>query len=427
MARIAIVGAGVSGLTSAWLLARDGHDVTLFEAGATAGGHTCTVPVELPEGTHQVDMGFIVLNDRNYPLLHAMLAELGVATAPSDMSFAVTDGEGGFEYASTSAGGLFARRRHLLSPRFLRMVADVRRFQRESRALLETPGDGPSLGDYLSDGGYSRWFVDRLLVPQASAVWSADPAQMWTFPAKFLVRFFANHGMLTLTDRPQWSYVRGGSQTYVRAILAELGDRVRVGTPVDAVHRHADGVVVTPRGGLPDRFDDVVLATHSDQALALLADPTEDERRILGAIPYADNEAVLHTDRSLLPRRRAAWASWVYHLLDESTGHTTVTYLMNRLQALDASREICVTLNRTAAVDPATIHHVRHFSHPVFTPEGMRAQTEHATISGAGRTHFCGAYWRWGFHEDGVWSAHRVRDAIAARPAAASAPLAEAA
>src|SRR3954452_15847342 len=320
MARIAVVGAGVSGLTAAHALRRDGHDVVVLEANDYAGGHTCTVtPGGLP-----VDMGFIVLNDRNYPNFTALLAELGVATQPSDMSFAVTSPDGRFEYSSASLGGLFAT---LPRPAFARMLIDVRRFQREALALLESDDD-ISLGHYLERGGYSRWFVDRLLVPQAAAVWSADPAQMWEFPARFLARFFHNHGILSLRDRPQWSTVVGGSHSYVKALTAGLD--VRTSAPVRQIRRLPAHVEVDGA-----RFDEVVVATHSDQALRMLADPSPDERRVLGAIPYQDNEVVLHTDRALLPRRRRAWASWVYHLLDKPTGRPAVSYHMNRLQALD--------------------------------------------------------------------------------------------
>lgn len=400
MARIAVIGAGVSGLTAAYTLRKAGHDVTVLEAASYAGGHTCTVPI----GDVAVDMGFIVLNDRNYPSFTALLAELGVATQPSDMSFAVASQDGRFEYSSASPAGLLAT---LPRPAFARMLLDVRRFQREAAALLDSDDD-VSLGDWLEANGFSRWFIDRLLVPQASAVWSADPAQMWTFPARFLARFFHNHGMLALRDRPRWSTVTGGAATYVRALTAQLD--VRRDTPVRSIRRLAGGVDVTP-GGL---FDEVVIATHADQALEMLADATPAERSVLGAIPYQDNEVVLHTDRSLLPRRRRAWASWVYHLLEEPTGRSTVSYHMNRLQALDCEQELIVTLNRTEAIDPRTILTARTFAHPVFTPEGMAAQERHGLISGANRTHYAGAYWRWGFHEDGVWSGLRAAASVEA-------------
>jgi uncharacterized protein len=408
--KLAIVGGGVSGLVTGHLLQRD-HDVTLFEAGAYAGGHTNTVRV----GRHAVDTGFIVFNDRNYPSFERLLARLGVATQPSQMSFGVSDARGEFEYASHSPNGLFATRRHLATPWFHRMLADLVRFQRDARALLADGAGDPSLGAWLEERRYSRAFVDRLIVPQASAVWSADPRQMWTFPARFLAAFFDNHGMLGLRDRPRWQTVTGGSARYVEALTRPWRDRIRLATPVQAIARHDDHVAVTVRGRPPERFDEVILATHSDQALALLADASAAEHEILGAIPYALNEAVLHTDRRLLPRRRRAWASWNYHLVDEPTGATTVTYHMNRLQALRADRELCVTLNRTAAIDPSTIIRTIPYAHPVYTAAGERAQRRHAEISGRNRTHYCGAYWGWGFHEDGVRSALRVAERFGAR------------
>jgi uncharacterized protein len=408
--KLAIVGGGVSGLVTGHLLQRD-HDVTLFEAGAYAGGHTNTVRV----GRHAVDTGFIVFNDRNYPSFERLLARLGVATQPSQMSFGVSDARGEFEYASHSPNGLFATRRHLATPWFHRMLADLVRFQRDARALLADGAGDPSLGAWLEERRYSRAFVDRLIVPQASAVWSADPRQMWTFPARFLAAFFDNHGMLGLRDRPRWQTVTGGSARYVEALTRPWRDRIRLATPVQAIARHDDHVAVTVRGRPPERFDEVILATHSDQALALLADASAAEHEILGAIPYAPNEAVLHTDRRLLPRRRRAWASWNYHLVDEPTGATTVTYHMNRLQALRADRELCVTLNRTAAIDPSTIIRTIPYAHPVYTAAGERAQRRHAEISGRNRTHYCGAYWGWGFHEDGVRSALRVAERFGAR------------
>jgi predicted NAD/FAD-binding protein len=283
----------------------------------------------------------------------------------------------------------------------------VPRFQREARALLRSDDD-PSLAEWLERRAFSRPFVERLIVPQAAAVWSADPRQMWSFPARFLAEFFSNHGMLELRGRPRWRTVKGGSRRYVDALVAPFRERLRLATPVDAIARHDDHVAVTPRGGEAERFDAVVLATHADQALALLADATPREHEVLGAIPYQPNEAVLHTDRRLLPRRRRAWASWNFHLLDAPAGRPAVTYHMNRLQSLRASEELCVTLNRTEAIDPARIVATFSYAHPVYTSEGVAAQRRHEQISGRRRTHFCGAYWSWGFHEDGVASAVRV-------------------
>ena len=410
--RIAIVGAGISGLAVAHRL-HDRHEVTVFEAGSHPGGHTNTIRVDTERATHHVDTGFIVFNDRNYPSFERLLGELGVVSQPSSMSFAVTDATGDFEYSSTSANGLFANRAHLVSPSFLRMVAEVRRFQRAARELLLDGGDGPSLGHWVERLRFSHHFVERLIVPQASAVWSADPRQMWTFPARFLAEFFDNHGMLDLRDRPRWRTVRGGSARYVEALIRPWRRRLRLGTPVEAIERGDGHVTVRPRGGEPERFDEVVIATHSDQALAMLADATDREHEVLGAIPYQPNEAVLHTDASLLPRRRRAWASWNYHLLDEPPGRTTVTYHMNRLQSLDADREFCVTLNRSEAIDPDKVIRRIEYAHPVYTAAGAAAQRRHHEISGRNRTHYCGAYWGWGFHEDGVVSGLRVAERLA--------------
>ena len=412
--KIAIVGAGISGLTAAHLLHKN-HEIAVFEANAYAGGHTNTVRVDTAYETHHVDTGFIVFNDRNYPNFERLLGRLNVASQPSDMSFAVSDEHGDFEYASTSANGLFANRAHLAKPWFHRMLADVVRFQRAGRELLARHDGGPSLGHWVEELRFSRPFIDRLIVPQASAVWSADPRQMWSFPARFLVEFFANHGMLGLRDRPRWRTVKGGSARYVEALTGPWRDRLRLNTPVDHIARAESHVVVKARGHEPERFDEVVLATHSDQALRLLADPTDREHELLGAIPYQPNEAVLHTDAKLLPRRRRAWASWNYHLLSDPPGKTTVTYHMNRLQALATDTQFCVTLNRSEAIDPSTIIRTIEYAHPVYTAAGEAAQKRHEEISGRHtRTHYCGAYWGWGFHEDGVKSGMRVAERFAA-------------
>ena len=410
--RVAIIGAGVSGLVCAHRLHSE-HELVLFEAGDEPGGHANTVRVETETGVHDVDTGFIVFNDRNYPNFERLLEELKVPTQASPMSFGVSDGLD-FEYSATSPNGLFASRGNLIKPSFHRMVADLVRFNREARELLGSEED-PSLREWLAERRYSRDFVERLIVPQASAVWSADPAQMWSFPARFLVEFFDNHGMLGFRGRPRWRTITGGSRRYIEALTRPWQERLRLSTAVTEVSRHSDHVVVSTRTGEPERFDAVVIATHSDQALALLADPSERERELLEAVPYQRNEAVLHTDRSLLPRRRRAWASWNYHLGADAAGGCTVTYHMNRLQSLRAEEEFCVTLNRTAAIDPERIIRTIGYSHPVYTPAGVAAQSRHEQISGRNRTHYCGAYWGWGFHEDGVNSALRVAREIGAR------------
>jgi predicted NAD/FAD-binding protein len=411
--KIAIVGAGISGLTAAHLLHAT-HEVTVFEANDYAGGHTNTIRVDTAHETHHVDTGFIVFNDRNYPNFERLLQAIDAPSQPSSMSFAVSDESGDFEYSSTSANGLFANRAHLAKPWFHRMLADVVRFQRAGRALLaSTANQGPSLGHWVEELRFSRPFIDRLIVPQASAVWSADPRQMWSFPARFLVEFFANHGMLGLRDRPQWRTVKGGSARYVEQLTKPWRDSIRLATPVKNIARAEDHVAVTACGHAPEHFDHVILATHSDQALKLLADPTQREHELLGAIPYQPNEAVLHTDETLLPRRRRAWASWNYHLLEDPPGKTTVTYHMNRLQSLDTQTQFCVTLNRSHAIAPDKIIKKIDYAHPVYTAQGEKAQARFDEISGRHtRTHYAGAYWGWGFHEDGVKSGIRAAEAL---------------
>ena len=407
---IAIVGAGVSGLVAARLL-HGKHEITVFEAAPYAGGHTNTIRVDTAYETQHVDTGFIVFNDRNYPHFTRLLDELGVEHQPSHMSFAVADERGDFEYSSGSLGGLYAKAAHAVSPTFQRMVLDYVRFNRKGRELLADPraNGTPSLRDWLDDCGFSPAFVERLIVPQVSAVWSADPEQLWEFPARFLVEFFDNHGMLELTGRPKWMTVKGGSQRYVEKLVRPFEQRVHLSCPIVAVRRFADHVELTPADGPALTFDQVVLAVHSDQALKMLgADATATEREVLAAIPYQANEAVLHTDRKLLPRRRRAWSSWNYHLLHEPADRTTVTYHMNRLQSLEADREFCVTLNRTEAIEPERVIRTIAYAHPVFSAAGVAAQKRHHEISGANRTHYCGAYWGWGFHEDGVVSALRA-------------------
>jgi uncharacterized protein len=405
--RIAIVGAGVSGLVAAHLLQRD-HEVTLYEAGPYAGGHTNTIRVDTEHRTYHVDTGFIVMNDRNYPNFTRLLAKLGVATQATNMSFSVKGEDEDFEYAGTPRG-LFCQPRNLASPLFQRMIADLLRFNRELRRLLEREETGESLQDFLVRRRFSEVFIRRLIVPQVSAVWSADPRQISSFPVRFLAEFFANHGMLGFRDRPHWATVAGGSARYVEALTRPLREHIRLDCPVRSITRAEDHVEIVSAGQPAERYDQVVIAAHSDQALALLSDPSEREHEVLGAIPYQHNEAVLHTDSNLLPRRRGARAAWNFHLLREPKPLSTVTYYMNHLQRLDADRDFCVTLNRTEAIDPAKIIRTIAYSHPVFTPAGVAAQSQHGAIGGlATRTHYCGAYWGWGFHEDGVLSALRA-------------------
>lgn len=417
--KIAIVGTGVSGLVAAHHLHRQ-HEITVYEAAARIGGHTHTVTVPDPGGRGNpggdpvaIDTGFIVFNDRNYPNFEALLGELGVASQPSHMSFSVSDGRGGFEFSGTP-WGLFARPSHLLSPTFLRMLREWRRFNRLAPGLIGMNGTAPSLGHWLEREGFSRHFIDRLIVPQASAVWSADPEQMWSFPASFMAEFFDNHGMYSLRDRPSWKTVAGGSRSYVEAITAPWIDRVRTAAAVRRIERLPDEVRIEAVGCETESFDRVVIAAHSDQALTMLGDPSEAERAVLGAIPYQPNEAVLHTDASLMPRRRAAWSSWNFHLAEQPPSRTTVTYWMNHLQRLRTRRQYFLTLNRGEEIDPSKVLRSFAYDHPVYTAEGVAAQHRRAEVSGVNRTHYCGAYWGWGFHEDGVVSGLKVCEELGA-------------
>ena len=407
--RIAVVGSGIAGLTAAHRLMRR-HEVVLFEADSRPGGHAHTVDVELPEGRFAVDTGFLVLNPESYFGFTALLDELGVETKPSDMSFSVSCERTGLEYNGTSLNGLFAQRRNLFRPAFHRMVRDILRFFRQAPELLAGEGPGPSLGEWLDEHGYSREFVDWHAVPMGAAIWSARPEALRRMPARFFVRFFERQGFLQANGRPVWRTVEGGSRRYVEAITKPLGRRVRLSTPVAGVRRLDEGVEILTAAHAPERFDHVVLACHSDQALRMLQDPSEDERRLLSCFPYQENDTVLHHDESLLPRTRRAWAAWNYHLsgAPEQEQRVAVSYWLNALQGVPCEDQLLVTLNRTEAIDPAKVLRRFTYHHPVYTAEGVKAQAEHGLISGVRRTHYCGAYWGYGFHEDGLQSAVRA-------------------
>ena len=402
--RIAVIGSGVAGLLAAERLAT-AHDVVVFEADTRIGGHTHTVTVDGLQGPIAVDTGFIVCNDRTYPGFLGMLDRLGVSTRTSTMSFSVRCERTGLEYNGGSFGQLFAQRSNLLRWSFWAMLRDILRFHRKA------PGFGNSdatLADVLRDGGFGRRFAEHYLVPMMAAIWSAEPERLMAMPARFFVRFFHNHGMLQVDDRPQWYTVTGGSRCYLDPLLRTFRDRIRTGAEVVALHRDPDGVRVQVKGQPPERFDAAVVAAHSDQALRMLANPTADERAVLGAIPYQENEVVLHTDTSLLPKRRAAWAAWNYHIATVPSQRATVTYCMNILQGLPGPEVYCVTLNRTEAIDPAKILRRFVYHHPVFDEAGVAAQERVPSINGPQRTWFCGAWCGFGFHEDAVQSALRV-------------------
>jgi predicted NAD/FAD-binding protein len=414
--RIAIVGGGISGLSAAWLLSRS-HDVTVFEAEPRLGGHTATVDVRLDGRDYAIDTGFIVFNDRTYPGFIRLLDELGVASQPTEMSFSVSHEAADLEYAGSNLDTLFAQRRNLLRPAYWCMLRDILRFNREAATDLETGAltAGTTLGDYLDAKRYSADFRDWYLVPMGAAIWSSGTRGMAAFPLEFFVRFFRNHGLLSIDDRPQWRTIVGGSRSYLAPLTRAFRDRIHGADPVTRVERLADGVRVRTAAGVSADFDHAVLACHSDQALALLDAPSHAEREVLGAIPYRANDVVLHTDTRVLPRRRRAWSSWNYRVRPGGEELPVLSYDMNILQRIDSPHTFCVTLNDTAAIDPARILGRYSYSHPVFTVEGTRAQQRWSDVNGAQRTWFCGAWWANGFHEDGVQSAVRVASALGVR------------
>lgn len=409
--KIAIVGAGVSGLTCAHYLAPD-HQVSVFEADSRMGGHTDTHDLTVNGAEYRIDSGFIVFNEANYPLFCRLLADLGVDSQPTQMSFGAIDVASGVEYNATDINRLFCQRRNLLRPRFWKMVSDILRFYRESPKLLENPDDLTTTADYLREHRYSDAFVRWHLVPMASALWSAPPEQIGQFPMRYMVQFFANHRMLQVEDRPEWRVVKGGSSTYVDALIGRLDAEMRAATPVRQVT--SEGSVWQVRTDANDEtFDRIVFACHSDQALALIDQPTAAETQVLGAIGYQHNEVVVHCDPSVMPRNRNAWAAWNAWIPPRELDACTVTYSMNILQDLPDAPDFLVTLNQTDQIHPDRIYARRQYAHPVYSPESVAAQARHAEIDGQRGLHFCGAYWGWGFHEDGVRSAHRVIDALA--------------
>jgi predicted NAD/FAD-binding protein len=406
--KIAIIGSGISGLVSAFLLNRS-HEISLFEASDRVGGHTHTVEVTVDGRRHAVDTGFMLFNNSTYPNFTRLLGQLGVGFKPTPMGFSVTDPDTGLQYNGNNLNGLFAQRRNLLSPGFWGMLRDISRFNKEAQRDLSEGriAADATLDDYLKAGGYSERFILHYIVPMGAAIWSMPMADMLGFPMQVLVRYFKNHGLLSMGNRPQWSVIEGGSSAYIAPLTASFKDKIRLDCPVNRVERDKDAVVIHSASG-SERFDKVVFACHSDQALKLLSEPSDAEQSILGALPYADNEVVLHTDTSLLPERKAARAGCNYRL--GGPGHTrvAVTYDMNIVQGIQSDSTFCVSLNQSAGISPFKVLAQYAYAHPQFSLTAVAAQVRWEELNGAHHTYYCGAYWASGSHEDGVISALRV-------------------
>lgn len=400
--KVAVIGSGIAGNVAAYKLRKE-HDITVFESGSYVGGHTNTMDVYEDDRALAVDTGFIVFNDRTYPNFIRLLEEIGQESQPSEMSFSVQADDGRVEYSGSSLNGLFAQRKNLLRPSFYRMIRDILRFNRTTLPNVDRLDGAETLRNYLLENGYSKEFIDHYLIPMAAAIWSAEPGSVLEMPVKFLVRFFANHGLLQISDRPVWHVIKGGSREYVNKLVAGHQDRIRLNSPVQSIRRTDDYVEVHSATGGSERFDYVFVACHSDQALSLLQDASPMEREVLGAIQYQSNEAILHTDASLMPKKQCAWSAWNYHIPRDSARHVAVTYNMNILQGLKANKQYLVTLNNDRHIDPGKVIRTVQYEHPVYSRESVAAQRRQSEIN-EDRTFFCGAYWRNGFHEDGVVS-----------------------
>ena len=410
--KIAVVGTGISGMSAAWLLSQR-HDITVYECDRRIGGHSNTVTVKGANGPIPVDTGFIVYNEQTYPNLTALFAHLKVPTQPSDMSFSVSLAGGGLEYSGGGLSGLFAEKRNILRPRFWSMLHDLQRFYREApRDLAQLEQIHTTLGDYLDANAYGEAFRRDHLLPMAASIWSAPASAILDYPAASFIRFQNSHGLLRLRNRPPWRTVRGGSRAYVDRLTQGFADRIRLSAGVAAIHRQGQSVTVLDRNGGTAIFDHVVIATHADQALALLSDPTEDERRLLGAFAYSRNTAVLHSDPALMPKRRAVWSSWNHiggH--DDESAPPAVTYWMNSLQRLPEDTPLFVTLNPKRS--PFNVWHSETYRHPLFSSAAIRAQRQLWSLQGIGNTWFCGAYFGAGFHEDGLQAGLAVAEQLA--------------
>ncbi len=406
MKNIAIIGTGISGLTAGHLLSEK-HSVTLFEKNDYIGGHTATIDFEWLGKNYAIDTGFIVFNDKTYPNFLKLLAKIGIGKQATEMSFSVTNSRKDFEYNGNNLNSLFAQRSNIFKPKFWSLIRQILKFNKLCKALYEQDSipDGQSIGDFLEAHKFNKMFCQNYILPMAAAIWSSSLNQIKGFELKFFIQFFYNHGLLNIQDRPQWYVIPGGSKSYIPPLIEDFKDKIQLQANIKSVHRHDIGVSIEFEDGTLKKFDEVIFACHSDEALALLAQPTEQELAILGAMPYVNNEVVLHTDINMLPKRQLAWASWNYLLNDDPNALATLTYNMNILQGLDVEPTFCVTLNKTDAIDPTKIVRRFDYMHPVFSTQSQYAQTQRDKICGQNQTHFCGAYWYNGFHEDGVRSA----------------------
>lgn len=432
--KIAVIGAGISGLTAAYVLSPK-HDVTVFEANDRLGGHTATKDIHFEGRDYAIDTGFIVFNDWTYPNFQKLLAQLNVDSKPTDMGFSVACDKTGLEYSGTNLNTMFAQRKNIFSVKHWCMIRDILRFNKEALHDVDSGGHylEMTLGEYLKQKKYSKIFTDKYLIPMGAAIWSASTNVMKSFSLQFFVYFFRNHGLLSVSDRPQWRVIEGGSRAYIEPLIQGFKSNIRLDSAIKSIIRETEGVAIETLHGQREYFDQVIIAAHSDQALAMLTDASHEETEILSAIPYQKNEVVLHTDISLLPERRSTWSSWNYRITNDDSevnGHTNkgnntnttektiddklpvLTYDMNILQSIESDTTFCVTLNKTDAIDPDTILGTYHYDHPVFSLASVAAQEKWETINGVNKTWFCGAYWANGFHEDGVLSALRVAEKL---------------
>lgn len=407
MKKIAIVGSGISGLTCAYLLNKN-NEIRVFEAGDYIGGHTATKTVQAQGESWQIDTGFIVFNDRTYPNFEKLLAQIGVGRLASEMSFSVSNQDSGLEYSGTNLNSLFAQRRNLFNPKFLLLIKQILRFNRLCNyAWLEQRIDSEqSLGDFLKKNNFNDYFANHYILPMGAAIWSSSLQEMQGFPLYFFIRFFYNHGLLSISNRPQWYVIPGGSKQYIAPLCAAFRAKIALNAAVTSIERVDKGIRLQVNNGEWQHFDEVILACHSDQARQMLSDLSDDEEQVLGGLSYQNNEVVLHTDIALLPKKKRAWSAWNYHLNSDNKRPAALTYNMNILQCLKKEAPtFCVTLNQTDLIDPEKILGRYQYQHPVFNAQSIKAQQQRALICGRRHTHFAGAYWYNGFHEDGVNSA----------------------